>query len=221
MPLIEFHVHTKAGSADSSITVDALGEYAVREGVGGIVVAEHFRVWTDWEREGFFDRWGVRVYRAIEATTDAGHIIIIGAPPGLSPTRVSVDLLAQARKHGWFTVLAHPFRYYFADIHLSQRPPFPEGLTPDALAESRIFEAVDAIELANGACTDTENGLAHSVARVTGLPATTGSDAHAPNELGRQRLLTPAIPTDEAELADLIRSWRAPSIPMERGFGEA
>jgi predicted metal-dependent phosphoesterase TrpH len=215
MPLIEFHIHTKAGSADSSITVDALGEYAARHGVGGIVVAEHFRVWTDWEREGFFDRWGVRVYRAIEATTDAGHIIIIGATPGLSPTRVSADLLREARAKGWFSILAHPFRYYFAEIHPSQRPPFPEGLTPAALAESRVFEAVDAIEVANGQCTDVENGLASSVTRMTGLPATTGSDAHALNELGRQRLLTPAIPTDEAELTDLIRSWRATSVPME------
>ena len=220
MPLIEFHVHTKAGSADSSITVDTLGEYAAREGVGGIVVAEHFRVWTDWEREGFYDRWGVRVYRAIDATTDAGHIIVIGAPPGFSPTGVSVDLLAQARAKGWFIILAHPFRYYFADIHPGQRPPFPEGLTPDALAESRVFEAVDAIELANGHCTDVENGLAHDVARVTGLPATTGSDAHASNELGRHRLWTPGIPRDEAELVDLIRSWRAPTIPIERGQGE-
>ena len=41
---LEVHVHTRAGSADSSITVDMLGERAAEAGVGGILVAEHFRV---------------------------------------------------------------------------------------------------------------------------------------------------------------------------------
>ena len=57
MPYIELHLHTKAGSADSSITTDALGERAAEMGTGGLVVTEHFRVWSDWEREGFEARW--------------------------------------------------------------------------------------------------------------------------------------------------------------------
>ena len=36
--------------------MDALGERAQAAGVEGIVVAEHYRVWSDWEREAFFDR---------------------------------------------------------------------------------------------------------------------------------------------------------------------
>ena len=45
MPFIELHVHTKAGSADSSISVDALGKHAAEQGPGAILVAEHWRVW--------------------------------------------------------------------------------------------------------------------------------------------------------------------------------
>lgn len=84
MPHLELHIHTKAGSADSSISVDALGERAAEMETGGLVVAEHFRVWSDWEREAFLARWGIRVFRAVEHTTRQGHVIVIGAEPGVS-----------------------------------------------------------------------------------------------------------------------------------------
>lgn len=82
MPHIELHLHTKAGSADSSISVDALGERAAELETGGLLVTEHWRVWTEGERALFEDRWGIRLYPAIEATTDAGHFLVLGAEPG-------------------------------------------------------------------------------------------------------------------------------------------
>ena len=58
MPHLELHIHTKAGSADSSLSVDELGERAAQMETGGLLVTEHFRVWSDWEREAFYARWG-------------------------------------------------------------------------------------------------------------------------------------------------------------------
>ncbi len=215
MPLIEFHVHTKAGSADSSVSADALADYAVREGLGAIVVAEHFRVWADWEREAFFERTGARLYRAIEATTDAGHVIVVGAPAGFSPSRSAIDLLALSRREGWFSILAHPFRHYFDNIHPSQRPHFAADQVADQLAAHPIFGLIDAIEVENGACTDRENAMACAVAQRLDLPVTSGSDAHSLAELGRCRLRVDTAPEDEQGLAGLVRSWRLDRLPSE------
>lgn len=214
MPSLEFHVHTKAGSADSSVSSDALAQYAVREGLGAVVVAEHFRIWADWERAAFFERTGARLYRAMEATTDAGHVIVVGPPAGFSPPRSATELLALARKEGWCSILAHPFRHYFDNIHPSQRPHFLAGQTVEQLAANPIFGLIDAIEVENGACTDRENALACAVARHLDLPVTSGSDAHSITELGRCRLRVDAVPEDEQALATLVRSWRLDRLPI-------
>jgi predicted metal-dependent phosphoesterase TrpH len=204
VPLIELHLHTKAGSADSSIRVDDLGERARELDIGGLVVTEHFRVWSDWERSAFFDRWGVRVYRATEVTTDLGHVIVIGVPAGKSLPGSAEALLALARREGWRTVLAHPFRHYFDDIHPGQRPAFPPGLPAEQLAALPIFALVDSLEVENAACIERENALAFAVASLARLPATAGSDAHDLREVGTRTLAVPSVPADEGELCDLL-----------------
>ena len=209
---LEVHVHTRAGSADSSITVDMLGERAAEAGVGGVVVAEHFRVWSDWEREAFHERWAVRIYRAMEATTNLGHIIVVGAEPGTSAPGDGREVLRNAKRDGLFTILAHPFRYYFDTIHSGSRPVFTQGATPEELAAHELFTLVDAIEIENGGSNDRENAMAAEVARITGLPVTIGSDAHHVHELGRITLPVPAIPADEHELVDLISSLTIASV---------
>jgi histidinol phosphatase-like PHP family hydrolase len=209
---IEMHVHTRAGSADSSITVDELGARAVVAGVGGIVVAEHFRVWSDWERDAFFDRWGVRIYRAIEATTDIGHVIVLWAPAGMSPPHDGRALLYHARHEGMFTILAHPFRYYFDSVHSGSRPVFKQGATAEELAGDEIFSLVDAVEIENGGCNDRENAMAIEVAKVCGLPVTIGSDAHHVHELGRITLPVPEIPKHEGDMIELISGFTLPSM---------
>src|SRR5690606_27920667 len=129
---LELHVHTKAGSPDASLTADQLGELAAEAGIRGVLVAEHFRVWTSWEREAFFERWGVRTYAAMEATTDIGHIVVIGAREGFVPPRSGIELLKLCQKEGWFAIIAHPFRHYFDTIHTSQQLlPVPQGATPE------------------------------------------------------------------------------------------
>lgn len=219
MPSIELHVHTKAGSADSSVSSEALAEYAIREGLGAIVVAEHFRIWADWERESFFERTGTRLYRAMEATTDFGHVIVVGPSAGFSPPRSATELLTRARDDGWFSILAHPFRHYFDNIHPSQRPHFVAGQTVEQLASNPVFEMIDAIEVQNGASTDRENAMAYAVAQHLDLPVTSGSDAHSVTELGRYRLHVDNVPKDEQALAALVRSWRLErprkGVPLE------
>ncbi len=206
MPYLELHLHTKAGSADSSITVDQLGERAREQGTDGLVVTEHFRVWSDWEREAFEARWDIRLYPAIEVTTDLGHTLLVGVEPMTKLPGITSELLAMAADSGWLTVAAHPFRHYYDGIHVSQRPPFEPGLDVAALAAHDYFAAVDAIEVANGGSTDRENDLALAVATKLGKPVTAGSDAHHIDEVGRERMDVPVLPDSLEELAELLRS---------------
>ena len=214
MPFLEMHLHTKAGSADSSVTVDRLGERAVALGTGGLVVTEHFRVWSDWERDAFEARWGVRLYPAVEVSTNRGHVIVIGAAPGEPlPQRVE-ELLDYAARRGHCTIWAHPFRHYYDAIHASQRPPFAPGRSVEELSEDPAFARVDAIEAVNAACTERENGLATAVGLLLGKPLTLGSDAHNLDDVGKHRIAVPALPADMRELGDLVRSLAASALGM-------
>lgn len=204
MPTLEFHIHTKAGSADSSITVDQLGEAAVAMGTGGLVVAEHFRVWTDWERTAFEARWGVRLYPAVEVTTNRGHVIVLGAEPAERLPSTVEELLPYARKQGHVTIWAHPFRHYFDAIHGSQRPPFEPGLSAEELALDPMLLQADAIEAINAVCTPRENELATNVGLLMGKPLTWGSDAHEVGDVGAQRMDVAALPADMRELGKLV-----------------
>ncbi len=208
MPHLELHIHTKAGSADSSISVDTLGRCAAEMETGGLVVTEHFRVWNDWEREAFEARWGIRLYPAVEVTTDRGHIIVVGAQPEVKLPGDAGALLAVVAARGWFAIAAHPFRHYFDGIHTSQRPHFPPDLDASDLAQQPHFAAVDAIEVRNAVCTDRENELASAVALALDMPITFGSDAHHLDEIGRQRMKVDTLPSSVADLCDLLRSWR-------------
>ena len=185
--------------------MDALGERAAELETGGLLVTEHWRVWTEGERALFEDRWGVRVYPAIEATTDAGHFLVLGAEPGESLPHDTTALLDHTRARGHFVVWAHPFRHYFDPIHTSQRPPFEAGLSPSDLAQHPAFDRVDAIEVENAGSTERENALALEVGRILGKPLTAGSDAHDLQHVGARRLLVVAAPSDLGELIDLLR----------------
>ena len=205
MPHIELHLHTKAGSADSSISVDALGEHAAQQETGGLLVTEHWRVWTEGERAMFEDRWGVRVYPAIEATTDAGHFLVLGAEPGVTLPHDTTALLEYTQSQGHFIVWAHPFRHYFDGVHASARPPFEADLTPEELSHHPAFALVDAIEVENAGSTERENALALEVGRILGKPLTAGSDAHDVEHIGARRLPVAAVPSELGELVELLR----------------
>ena len=204
MAHIELHLHTKAGSADSSISVEALGRRSAELETGGLLVTEHWRVWTEGERSLFEAQWGVIVYPAIEATTDAGHFLVIGANPGETFPHDTAELLDHTKTQNYFVIWAHPFRHYFDDIHTSQRPPFEAGVPPANLAEHKAFTRVDAIEVENAGNTARENALALEVGQILGKPLTIGSDAHDLEHVGARRLPVAAVPSGIEELIELL-----------------
>jgi predicted metal-dependent phosphoesterase TrpH len=212
MPFIELHVHTKAGSADSSISVDALGKHASEQGTGAILVAEHWRVWTEWEQSGFEAQWGVKLFAALEQTTDEGHFIVIGPQSGETLPSTASKLLEYTKNNQYFVIWAHPFRHFFDAIGAS-RPPFAMDATLEELAAHPTFSLVDAIEIENAGCTERENSLALEVSQLLTKPVTVGSDAHDVEHIGARRLPIPEIPQNTTELIELIQSLSLENMP--------
>ena len=184
---IDLHVHTTAGSADSSIKAPRLAEHARAAGLDGLAVTEHFRAWDDFEVVQLRAETGLNLLAGVEWNTDAGHILVFGLPRYDTRVRRVAELRELVLAAGGFMILAHPFRHFF-DPPPARRWIVGEGpatMSAAACARLPVFGLVDELEVQNGNCTPRENAFAAEVAAVLGMRGTGGSDAHYGEDIGR------------------------------------
>ncbi len=183
--IVDMHVHTVRGAADSSLTPDQLIAEAKRIGLGGVNLSEHDRLWDPHDIDDFGRRSGLFVSRGMEVSTDMGHCIVVGLERYVPGIRRARELRAAVDYAGGFMIAAHPFRHFFDPVHFRRdgRPPF--DLTPEQAAERMpIFQLADELEVANGGCTPRENQFALRVARVLGKRGIGASDCHSTQGVG-------------------------------------
>ena len=212
--ILDLHVHTKAGSADASLPVAALGEAARAAGLDGVLVAEHFRCWTDWEVASATESQGIVIIPAREWSTTLGHVLAIGLSRHEPELRDIERLRRAADEEGALLVAAHPFRHFFEASRQGLHPATLRTDDAEEAATLQIFRFVDAVEVANGNCTERENAFAAAVAQVLCLPATAGSDAHHAGEIGRRRMAFSSRVTSPGDLIDAIRSFACDSTAV-------
>jgi predicted metal-dependent phosphoesterase TrpH len=180
--IVDMHVHTVRGAADSSLTPDQLIEIAQEIGLTGVNITEHDRVWEQHAIDDFREKSGLFVSRGMEVSTDMGHIIAIGLTQYIPGIRRASELRKVLDEAGGFMIVAHPFRHFFDPVHFRRdgRPPFQ--MTPEEAAERmQIFSMVDEIEVANGGTAPVENQFALKVAQVLGKKGVGASDCHSTN----------------------------------------
>lgn len=183
--VVDMHVHTVRGAADSSLTPDQLVEEARRIGLTGVNISEHDRVWESHQIEEFRRSSGLFVSRGMEVSTDMGHMIVIGLDRYVAGIRRATELRKVLDGVGGFMTVAHPFRHFFDPIHFRRdgKPPF--DMTPEEAAERMpVFRLVDEIEVANGGSTPRENRFALDVAKLLGKRGIGASDCHSTNGVG-------------------------------------
>ncbi len=183
--IVDMHVHTMRGAADSSLTPDQLIEEARRIGLTGVNITEHDRVWEPHQMAEFRERSGLFVSRGMEVSTDMGHMIVVGLEQYMPGIRRATELRKVLDEVGGFMIVAHPFRHFFDPIHFRRdgRPPFE--MTPEEAAERMpVFAIVDEIEVANGGSTPRENQFALRVAKVLGKRGIGASDCHSTHGVG-------------------------------------
>ncbi len=175
--LVDLHVHTEL-SADSNVTAEQYLELAVRSGsgLGAICFTEHRLYPADGDvARGYAElsqKFGVRIFRGIEADTDLGHLILLGITHevmrrfDLSARMLkSAHLIDVIHGEGGIAIPAHPFR----DSGFGSRL---DGLL------ARHGAALSAIEVLNGQNSEDQNARAEDAALKLGLTALGGSDAH-------------------------------------------
>ncbi len=207
--VVDMHVHTSVGSADSNLAPPRLLEAAREVGLDGLLIAEHDDPWASERLERFRQESGLFVCSSREWETDFGHIIVLGLDRDVQGIERAKELRRLALAAGGFMILAHPFRFFPGPSNrLFTRQYNPSSLTTAELAQHPVFELVDAIEVLTYACTEKENQLAQEAARVLAKPGVAGSDAHTYTEVGRCVTIFQRAVGSEEELIEELRAGR-------------
>lgn len=207
--IVDMHVHTVRGAADSSLKPEQLSEVAKQIGLTGVNITEHDRMWEDHLLKEFREQSGLFVNRGMEVSTDMGHILAVGLTGYVPGIRKAKELRAVLDDLGGFMIVAHPFRHFFDPIHFRRegRPPFE--MTPEEAAERMsIFGLVDDIEVANGGTHAKENQFALRVARVLGKRGVGASDCHSTQGVGYYVTVFEEDLRDEAHMLEQLHAGR-------------
>jgi predicted metal-dependent phosphoesterase TrpH len=175
--LVDLHVHTKLSSdsnAEPEQYLEAIAKNPIR--LGAISFTEHRLFPGDAEIERTYaelgERFGVRIFKGIEADTNLGHLLIFGVTRELQ-RRFDLEarmlraehLMEVVHAEGGIAIPAHPFRDSGYGARL-------DGLL------AKVGPALSAIEVINGQNSDDQNAEAQAMAEKLGLTPLAGSDAH-------------------------------------------
>jgi predicted metal-dependent phosphoesterase TrpH len=175
--LVDLHVHTKL-SSDSNVAPEAYLEAASRHQapLGAICFTEHRLFPGDDQLDRAYEelsaRFGVRIFKGIEADTNLGHLLIFGVTRELR-RRFDLDgrmnradlMIEVAHAEGGIAIPAHPFRDSGYGVRLD-----------DLLA--KLGPALTVVEAINGQNSPDQNVAALAACEKLGLTAVAGSDAH-------------------------------------------
>jgi len=175
--LVDLHVHTKL-SSDSNVAAVAYLEAAAgkRPGLDALCFTEH-RLYPsdpalDAEYAELAERFGVLIFKGIEADTDLGHLLIYGVNRevarrfDLTGRMLRAERLIEFVHHeGGIAVPAHPFRESGYGNRL-------DGLL------AKLGPALSTVEAINGQNSAEQNAAAVTACEKLGLTAVGGSDAH-------------------------------------------
>jgi predicted metal-dependent phosphoesterase TrpH len=175
--LVDLHVHTNL-SSDSNVApeqyLEAIAKNAIR--LGAICFTEHRLFPDDDEIDRLYAelsrRYGVHIFKGVEADTNLGHLLIYGITREFR-RRFDLDSRLLRAEHvievvhseGGIAIPAHPFRDSGYGMRL-------DGLL------AKLGPALSAIEAINGQNSPDQNAEAMAMAEKLGLTPLGGSDAH-------------------------------------------
>lgn len=165
----DLHVHTEA-SPCSQATPSDIVDAARGADLDGVAITDHdTMVGVARVREAAPS--SITVVRGVETTTAQGHLLAYGIEDPPEPGSEPLAAIRHVHDRGGVAVLAHPFDWL--------REHYTDRL-------DTIADHVDGVETKNSRCLFSRfNDRAAEYAASHELPATGGSDAHFPHEVGR------------------------------------
>jgi predicted metal-dependent phosphoesterase TrpH len=175
--LVDLHVHTKL-SSDSNVAPEQYLEAIAKNAtpLGALCFTEHRLFPADDEIDRTYaelsQRYGVHIFKGVEADTNLGHLLIFGITREFR-RRFDLDSRLLRAEHvievvhgeGGIAIPAHPFRDSGYGVRL------------DALL-AKLGPALSAVEAVNGQNSPDQDAEALAMAEKLGLTALGGSDAH-------------------------------------------
>lgn len=201
----DMHCHTKEGSPDAKVSIDAYITLLKEQGFNGMLVSDHdsyegYRYWRE-NIKGKKHKDFV-VLRGVEYDTlDAGHFLVI------MPTGVSLKilehkgmpvwlLLAIVHKHHGILGPAHPYGERFLSI-------FNTGIFKRTTAIAGEFDFIEGFN----ACEDLKDNIkAQRIGKQYKLPAFGGSDSHRFDCVGKAFTEFPVDIKSEDDLISYVKN---------------
>lgn len=207
---IELHAHTKPVSGCGQLLPAELLKAYNDVGYNGIVITNHFideyfkkdpedflkfymNAYHECEEEGA--KYGIKIYWGAEFRFSAciQDFLVYGVDESLLRKMAGAfdysfkDFHELVKSNGGLFVQAHPFRHNTVIVPASD---------------------LDGVEIYNmHAGHNSRNPVAQALREEFKIPyATSGSDCHEYNSVGRGGIISKYLPKDNAELCDLIRS---------------
>ncbi len=182
-------MHTIMGSIDSNLSVEKAAKKIYEKDLNGACLTEHSSIWekNNNQIEDIFNLYNLKVFRAIEISTDYGHIIAIGFDKYYSGSHNLELLRDYANKYDAFLISAHPARRIFGKEKYQQNLLYKgKDYIPsvDEFSSNKLFKLVDGVEVLNGGNNLAENKYAYIAAKNNELVMTAGTDAHSESGIG-------------------------------------
>ena len=187
--ILDLHMHTIMRSIDSNLSIENAAKKIYEKGLDGACLTEHSSIWekNNNQIEDIFNLYNLKIFRAIEISTDYGHIIAIGFDKYYSGSHNLELLRDYANKYGAFLISAHPARRIFGKEKYQQNLLYKgTDYIPsiDEFSSNKLFKLVDGVEVLNGGNNLAENKYAYIAAKNNELVMTAGTDAHSESGIG-------------------------------------
>jgi predicted metal-dependent phosphoesterase TrpH len=201
--IIDLHTHTREYSACSYLPMEQLITQAMAVGLDGVAVTDHSRIEGAELAQELGAKYGIHMFRGVEAHTTLGDILVFGLYRDLPWHMDGGRLLREVVESEAVAILAHPFRHAGFGFNLAMRT---AGVhVEEALSWCPELRWVTAVEVLNDRCPEAEAAQAQGLAEALGLPGVGGSDAHVASQVGSAVTRFPEpIATDE-ELVSALR----------------
>jgi predicted metal-dependent phosphoesterase TrpH len=211
--LIDLHTHTTVSSGCSVMSPEELIRAARRRDLDAVCVTDHFSIEGANVTQALGREMDFPVFRAVEARTDWGDMLVFGYYRDI-PNGVSLqDLCQTVHEVGGLVFAAHPFQTG-GGPSLTLR--FRERGLDLEMGWERVgvLEELDGVETLNGNATAEDNARTRGLARHLAVPGIGGSDAHAVDMVGSAATRFSHAIRSDAELVAALRKGRYVSVRL-------